>query len=84
MLFNAHRRLTVACPYDHPLHDECEPYATIQQHRPVEECFDDLSWEKCFIGSEEQALAADIQAFTENNSIQYDAGLNTPTLYRQA
>ena len=55
---------------DYACDNECEPYVTVQKHRPVDEGFNDLPREKGFSGLEKQSLAADIQALADNDSIQ--------------
>jgi hypothetical protein len=50
----------------------------MQTHRPVDNGFNELPWQKSFAGSKQQALAADVQALADTSFVQNEPQSSAP------
>jgi hypothetical protein len=72
----------VGAPHNRPFDNESEPYSLIQEYRPIDRGFNDLSRRKGFGGRKDQALAADTQTLAGNDSANAESSLTLLTLDR--
>jgi hypothetical protein len=78
ILFDAHHRIVAGGSEDRALNNKSQLHATMKTHRPLDNGFNELPWQKGFAGRKQQALAADVQALADTNFVQNEPKSGAP------